>query len=109
MVQTEETAPGQHEEREKTIRFWVYWKAMPKGFSDRLDGEVWVKKRRHGGLQSFGVSTWKDGEDLSDTGEGQGWNEVWGKDRRSVLNRLDLSCLLGVLRKMVDVQTPVRE
>ena len=95
--------PGQQEEREMCL------KATPKGFSDRLDGEVWEKKRSHGGLQGFGGSNWKDGEDITDTGEGQGWNEVWGKGQRPVLNSLDWSCLVGVPLKMWDTQSPVQE
>lgn len=73
----------------------------------RLDGEVWVKKRSPGGLHGVGVSNWKDGG--ATTGPGQGWNEIWGRDLRLDLNRLDLSCRLGVPQRMLDKQPPAQQ
>lgn len=98
--------PGQHEEREKTLVSGCIGKEEQRDFL-RLDGEVWVKKRSPGGLHGIGRSNWKDGGDT--TGPGQGWNEIWGRHLRPVLNRLDLSCRIGVPQRMLDKQPPAQQ
>lgn len=76
-----------------------------KGIFWKTGWGVLGQKRNCGGLRGLGVSPRKDGEDITEMGKGQGWNEFWGKDQWAVLDILDLICPLGFPLKMLDIQS----
>lgn len=103
--QAEETAHGSMKKDRKRLVSGCVRKQHERDFSGRLDGG-------RGITEDSGVwvyATHGDSEDITETGEGQGWNEFWGKDQWSVLGILDLSCPLGVPLKVLNIQPPVWE